>query len=283
MITSNQAEFTTKFLALEKHYGIRILFAAEAGSRAWGYASEDSDIDIRLIYVQLPWAKELYDGLDTLRAQGPMVFATEEGYVSREVDILGFELRKCVQKLANSDMTMYETLVSPRVVGTFANVFDDLSTIADAHKNNCTLFRAALDQAKRHLYIDGLNRRGDTITSKSLMLGLRFLLICQVLSRHSYFESTVPMLCAHMGDRLPWTASVFEWLSNNRELSVDRLTADPKVMQIIKLYHDTAALTQPEGKRNRDLKTAQRLYGRIVQECLATYHVTNAADLTPGV
>ncbi|MNQ70734.1 hypothetical protein D3C85_853790 [compost metagenome] len=180
-------------------------------------------------------------------------------------------------------MTMYETLASPRVLGTTDSVFDDLSTVAADYKNNCTLFKASLDQAKRHLYIDGLGRRGDTITSKSLMLGLRFCLISQVIKRLGYFEGSVPMLCAHMNDRLPWAADVFEWLSSNRDLTPERLTADPKFMQIIKLYHDTAALEFPEGKRNRDVAKAQLVYGRIVQATLATYHVTNAADLIPGV
>lgn len=35
---------------IEKEYGIDILFACEAGSRSWGYASVHSDQDIRYIY-----------------------------------------------------------------------------------------------------------------------------------------------------------------------------------------------------------------------------------------
>ncbi|MBQ2456283.1 MAG: nucleotidyltransferase domain-containing protein, partial [Firmicutes bacterium] len=34
---------------IEKDNGVRILLAAESGSRAWGFASCDSDYDVRFI------------------------------------------------------------------------------------------------------------------------------------------------------------------------------------------------------------------------------------------
>ncbi|CDG99872.1 hypothetical protein XBFM1_1260021 [Xenorhabdus bovienii str. feltiae Moldova] len=36
---------------IEKRYGVRILYACESGSRGWGFASPDSDYDVRFIYV----------------------------------------------------------------------------------------------------------------------------------------------------------------------------------------------------------------------------------------
>ena len=37
---------------IERKYGVRILLAVESGSRAWGFASPDSDYDVRFIYLQ---------------------------------------------------------------------------------------------------------------------------------------------------------------------------------------------------------------------------------------
>lgn len=35
----------------EKRHGIKIIWAVESGSRAWGFASEDSDYDIRCMHI----------------------------------------------------------------------------------------------------------------------------------------------------------------------------------------------------------------------------------------
>lgn len=35
---------------IERQYGVRVLLAVESGSRAWGFASPDSDYDVRFIY-----------------------------------------------------------------------------------------------------------------------------------------------------------------------------------------------------------------------------------------
>ena len=47
---------------IERRESIRILLAVESGSRAWGFASPDSDYDVRFLYVR-PWT-------DYLRLEG---------------------------------------------------------------------------------------------------------------------------------------------------------------------------------------------------------------------
>ena len=50
---------------IEKQEGVRILYAVESGSRAWGFASPDSDYDVRFIYQR---KREDYLRLDEKKA-----------------------------------------------------------------------------------------------------------------------------------------------------------------------------------------------------------------------
>ena len=43
-----------KLYEIEQKENIRILHTVESGSRAWGFASTDSDYDVRFIYVRQP-------------------------------------------------------------------------------------------------------------------------------------------------------------------------------------------------------------------------------------
>lgn len=43
-----------KLDATERKHGVKVLYAIESGSRGWGFASEDSDFDVRFIYVHKP-------------------------------------------------------------------------------------------------------------------------------------------------------------------------------------------------------------------------------------
>jgi predicted nucleotidyltransferase len=47
---------------LESQHRIRVLCAVESGSRAWGFASPDSDYDVRFIYVHEPdWYLSVFE------------------------------------------------------------------------------------------------------------------------------------------------------------------------------------------------------------------------------
>ena len=41
-----------KLKEIEEKENIKILLAVESGSRAWGFASPDSDYDVRFIYIR---------------------------------------------------------------------------------------------------------------------------------------------------------------------------------------------------------------------------------------
>ena len=44
-------EIMDKLAKIQKEHNIKILYAIESGSRGWGFASKDSDYDVRFVYV----------------------------------------------------------------------------------------------------------------------------------------------------------------------------------------------------------------------------------------
>lgn len=88
---------------LEAEHDIRILFACESGSRAWGFASSDSDYDVRFAYVhKLDWYLGIDKGADFI-----------EGLQDGVLDIRGVELRRLLQLFRASNAAVYEWLQSP--------------------------------------------------------------------------------------------------------------------------------------------------------------------------
>ncbi len=84
---------------------IRILYACESGSRAWGLGSEDSDYDVRFIYAHHQnWYLSIRDRKDGINM--PM-----QGLL----DIAGWEARKALNLFSKSNATPYEWLQSPIV------------------------------------------------------------------------------------------------------------------------------------------------------------------------
>lgn len=90
---------------IEAEHDVKVLFACESGSRGWGFASPDSDYDVRFVYVQrLPWYL-------TVEARRDVI----ELPISDELDVCGWELRKALQLLRKSNPTLLEWLDSPVV------------------------------------------------------------------------------------------------------------------------------------------------------------------------
>src|SRR5262245_60699643 len=86
--------------------GVRVLYAAESGSRAWGFPSPDSDFDVRFLYAQeRDWYVSLAEERDVI----------ERPLDEHRVDLAGWDIRKALRLLLRSNPALYEWLVSPIV------------------------------------------------------------------------------------------------------------------------------------------------------------------------
>jgi uncharacterized protein len=87
---------------IEQKKNIKILYACETGSRAWGFPSPDSDYDIRFIYMhERDWYLSLSQRKDTIEI------------MDGDLDITGWDLRKCLTLLKKSNTPLIERFQSP--------------------------------------------------------------------------------------------------------------------------------------------------------------------------
>lgn len=100
-------EILLRIKAAEQEHGVKVLYAIESGSRAWGFASPNSDYDVRFIYAhQKDWylAVNLEDKRDVI--EYPIV---------DEIDINGWDVRKALKLFWKSNPAFIEWLQSPIV------------------------------------------------------------------------------------------------------------------------------------------------------------------------
>lgn len=90
---------------IEAQENVKIIMAIESGSRAWGFASPDSDYDVRFIYVR----KEA-DYLKLEKTRDVIEWKLDD-----VLDINGWDIKKALQLLHNSNPTVFEWCASPIV------------------------------------------------------------------------------------------------------------------------------------------------------------------------
>ena len=82
-------EVSKRIKAFEDQHNISVLLAIESGSRAWGFASADSDYDVRMSYLHKP---EWYWSIE-----GEFIEGESRGAINipinDDLDIAGWDLK----------------------------------------------------------------------------------------------------------------------------------------------------------------------------------------------
>ena len=150
---------------IEKRENIRILHCIESGSRAWGFASPDSDYDVRFIYVR---PKDFYLRLDKTRD-------VIEWQLDETLDINGWDVQKALTLLHKSNPTLFEWNSSPIVY----------KTTDDWQKISAIINRYFVAKSGMYHYLNTARRNyrefltGETVKYKKYFYVLRPLLACK--------------------------------------------------------------------------------------------------------
>lgn len=100
-----RTEILRRLRNAEAEHDIRILFAIESGSRAWGFASPNSDYDVRFIYMREP---EWYQAVDLEERRDVIEYPIVD-----DIDLNGWDVRKALRLFWKSNPAFVEWIQSP--------------------------------------------------------------------------------------------------------------------------------------------------------------------------
>lgn len=174
---------TEQLSEIEKEENVKILHAIESGSRAWGFASPDSDYDVRFIYVR---PMQHYLGL-----QKKADYIDWE--VDRILDMNGWDLSKVLQNVYKSNATMYEWANSPIVYQTIPEWEDVKKASLDYFSCKAAMYHYYGAASKN--YNEYLNDK--MVKYKKYFYVLRPILACKWIEKK---ECPPPMLFRELAD-----------------------------------------------------------------------------------
>ena len=163
-------EIQEKLDEIEKKENVRILHAVESGSRSWGFASPDSDYDVRFVYVR---PKEAYLSIDEPRD-------VIEYQLDEVLDINGWDLKKALKLFAKGNATLFEWSGSPVVYRTTP----EWEKIREASKQYFSEKTAVCHYygTAKSTYVDYL--QGEKVRYKKYFYALRPLLAAEYIEKY---------------------------------------------------------------------------------------------------
>lgn len=161
-----RAEIEARLVELEAHEGVRVLYACESGSRAWGFPSADSDYDVRFIYAHpVEWYLSVQTRRDVI-----------ERPLDNLIDLSGWDIRKALGLLRKSNPPLLEWLQSSIVYRADADFLREMKDLLPAYYSprNCLHHYLHMAHGNIREYL-----KGDRVWVKKYFYVLRPLLACR--------------------------------------------------------------------------------------------------------
>lgn len=214
---------------IEEENDVKILYACESGSRAWGFPSKDSDYDVRFIYIH---KKEYYLTID------PVGIGTKRDVIERPIndllDISGWDLTKTLRLLRKSNPPLLEWMRSDIL---YYQAFSTINKMRALEKDtfypNASLYHY-LNMAKNN-YREYL--QSDLVKIKKYFYVLRPILACKWIEKYN----TIPPISFHslLDDIIPsgeLRLEIDQLLK--RKIAGDEMDLEPKI-SLINEFLDT--------------------------------------------
>lgn len=244
----------------ELRYDVKVLLAVESGSRAWGFASPDSDWDVRFIYVHRP---EWYLGIDEKRD-------VIEEMLPLDIDLAGWDLRKTLRLFRKSNPPLLEWLRSPLNYREQYTTAEQLRTLSEAFFSPVSVMHHYLSMGK-HNHAQYL--QGDLVRLKKYLYVLRPLLACDWIgTTGTMAPMEFQVLLGRLMPEGPVRAAVDQLLLD--KMNGGELGRGPRVAALHdwigeRLAHYAAHPPEPRTATDADTAKLDALLRRTLQEVWA--------------
>jgi predicted nucleotidyltransferase len=209
-------EIKKELTRIEERQEIKILYAVESGSRAWGFASRDSDWDVRYIYIhKLDW----YLKIDEKRKD------SLDKILPNDLDLSGWELKKALRLFRKSNPPLLEWLRSPIIYREEFQTAESLRKLSEKYFNPKSCMFHYLSMAKGNFKEFLLK---DRVKTKKYFYVLRPVLACEWIRQTNTFP---PMEFQKLVDSQVTDERIKTEIGEllKRKIAGDELRKEPKI------------------------------------------------------
>lgn len=243
---------------------VNLLFAAEAGSRAWGFPSKDSDYDIRFIYSH-PRDKYL-----SIQKPEETIEYMDDAHV---IDIAGWDIKKALILAQSSNPTLIEWLKSPIVYSDYNcfraellaymnEYFSPRSLVHHYFNMMCNVGGKKRDRFREY--------PGQVRTLKEFLYPLRCIMVMITLEREPKRLPPVPFSANF--DRAPISLELKDRIQNLLDMKMEGLEKNPYQDTVIEEFINVwfrkrlTFVSQFQPYEKGDPRPLDALFQRILKE-----------------
>jgi len=244
-----------KLMLIEQEHDVKVLFAIESGSRAWGFPSKDSDFDVRFVYIKKP---NFYLSIDEKRD-------VIEVPINEILDINGWDIRKALKLFRKSNPPLLEWLVSDIVYYENYGFKEDMLKIRESVFSPKASMHHYLSMAKSNFreYL-----QGDEVRIKKYFYVLRPILACLWIEKH---DTNPPILFQTLFEEFIKESNLKLEIDSllERKMSGEELDFEKRIDEI-NYFIDTeiSRLTEYANSFKTNIKDATELLDELFRKYL---------------
>ncbi|CAG9622294.1 nucleotidyltransferase domain-containing protein [Sutcliffiella rhizosphaerae] len=211
---------------IEVDYEVKVLYACESGSRAWGFPSKDSDYDVRFIYIHQPkWYLSIDQKRDVIEISARDSISIP---IDPLLDLSGWELTKALKLFRKSNPPLLEWLKSSIIYYQSYSTIDKIRELDKAIFSPASCLYHYLNMAKGN-FRDYL--QGNEVRIKKYFYVLRPILAAKWIEK---YNSIPPLEFQVLVDDILEAGALKDSVLTllKRKIAGEELNLEPKVDSI---------------------------------------------------